>query len=252
MSDAIGGGYGEKLSGLLDAIRGFLQKNKGEMVLLTFSHFCERETPVAVLADSIITRLGKDMIYQHKGAGLGAVPLRQLAGKVIITFEHYHRSDGLIDSCTIADRSGACVNFRREYAATNDLNKFLSRQESFFHDLAGGGAGNDLIRLDWQLTQDGGEAAMICNDFQNEKTNPLINGAMLLTNVIRRHQSIIDLSIDGNKYLPVKLNEWISKGVVNRKNKPNILYVDAAGTWITDYCIDLNKSYIFSTVTAVP
>jgi len=252
MSDAIGGGYGEKLSTLLDAIREFLQKNKGEIVLLTFSHFCEKETPVAVLADSIITRLGRSIIYQHKEGGLAAVPLKQLAGKVIVTFEHYRRPDGLIDSCTISERSGAPVNFRREYAATNELNKFLSRQETFFHDLSGGAANNDLIRLDWQLTQDGGEAAMICNDFQDEKTNPLISGAMLLTNVIRRHQSIIDLSIDGNKYLPVKLNEWIDKGIVNRKNKPNILYVDAAGTWITDYCIDLNKTYIFSTVTAVP
>ncbi len=281
MSDAIGGGYGEKLSTLLDAIRNFLQKNKGEVVLLTFSHFCEKETPVAALADSIITRLGKDIIFQHNGRGVTATPLRQLAGKVILTFEHYRRPDGLIDSCTIAGHSGAPVNFRREYAATNDLNKFLSRQETFFRELPGGSggnglpgavvgnnlpgkvaegnlsggvagnefsggiAGNDLVRLDWQLTQDGGEAAMICNDFQSEKTNPLIGGAMLLTNVIRKHQSIIDLSIDGNKYLPVKLNEWISKGLVNKKNKPNILYVDVAGNWITDFCIDLNKSGLY-------
>ena len=55
----------------------------------------------------------------------------------------------------------------------------------------------------------------------------------------------IDLSIDGNKYLPVKLNEWISKGIVNKKNKPNILYVDVAGNWITDYCIDLNKGGLY-------
>lgn len=263
MSDAIGGGYGEKLSTLLDAIRNFLQKNKGEVVLLTFSHFCERETPVAALGDSIITGLGKDIVFQHKGAGVAATPLRQLAGKVILTFEHYRRPDGLIDSCTIADHSEGTLNFRREYAATNDRGKFLARQETFFRGLSGGigrndlpgrvdgsdrsgkVAANDLVRLDWQLTQDGGEAAMICNDFQNEKTNPLINGAMLLTNVIRKHQSIIDLSIEGNKYLPVKLNEWIGKGIVNKKNKPNILYVDVAGSWITDYCIDLNKSELY-------
>ncbi len=91
MSDAIGGGYGEKLFTLLDAIRAFLQKNKGEVVLLTFSHFCERETPVATLAGAIIGRLGKDIVYAHKGGGLAAATLKQLAGKVIITFEHYNR-----------------------------------------------------------------------------------------------------------------------------------------------------------------
>lgn len=173
---------------------------------------------------------------------------------MILTFEHYRRPDGLIDSCTIADHSEGTLNFRREYAATNDWGKFLARQETFSGSSRAGLGGmipggrvaaNDLIRLDWQLTQDGGEAAMICNDFQNEKTNPLINGAMLLTNVIRKHQSIIDLSIEGNKYLPVKLNEWIGKGIVDKKNKPNILYVDVAGNWITDYCIDLNKTELY-------
>ena len=219
MADAIGGGYGEKLATLLGALRNFLQKNRGEIVLLTFSHFCERETPVANLADTIITRLGNDIIYRHTSARLSTIPLRQLAGKVIITFEHYNRPDGLIDSCTIGEKSGAFINFRREYAATNAAPKFLLKQETFFRDLSDGVGDNDLIRLDWQLTQSGDEAAMICNDFQDEKTNPLISGAMLLTNVIRRHKSIVDLSTDGNRHLPVKLNEWIEKDIVSKKNK---------------------------------
>ncbi|HWK06449.1 MAG TPA: hypothetical protein VNS58_22600 [Puia sp.] len=245
MADAIGGGYGEKLQTLLDAIRNFLRKNKGEVVLLTFSHFCERETPVNKLADQILNGLGKDLVYKRDSREIDAVPLKELAGKVIITFEHYSRPDGLIDSCTIGDKSGAFVNFRREYAATDQIGKFLARQESFFHTLAEGTNKNDLVRLDWQLTQSSDEAAMICNDFQDEKTNALVNGAMLLTNVIRKHQSIVNLSLDGNKYLPVKLNEWIGKGLVNSRNKPNIIYVDVAGEWVTDYCIDLNKTSLY-------
>jgi hypothetical protein len=63
--------------------------------------------------------------------------------------------------------------------------------------------------------------------------------------VARKHQSIIDLSIGGNKYLPSKINEWMSNGKINKKNKPNILYVDVAGTWITDYCIELNKNALY-------
>ncbi len=80
---------------------------------------------------------------------------------------------------------------------------------------------------------------------RTKKQTPSSAGAKLLTNVIRKHKSIVDLSIDGNKYLPVKLNEWIGNGIVSRKNKPNILYVDAAGEWITDYCIDLNRTALY-------
>ncbi|MHA4808014.1 PI-PLC domain-containing protein [Flavitalea flava] len=246
MADAIGGGYGEKLAGILDAIRIFLQKNQEEIVLLTFSHFCEKETPVKDLADLILKSLGNPIVYKRNGKALGEIPLRDLAGKVIVTFEHYSRPDGLIDSCTIGDHSDAFINFRREYAATNELAKFLSRQELFFRDLGDGVHNNDLVRLDWQLTQSADEAAMTCNDFQDENVNPLISGAMLLTNVIRKHQSIINLSLDGNKYLPVKLNEWIAGGKINRKNKPNIIYVDAAGGWVTDYCIGLNNSGLYN------
>ncbi len=38
---------------------------------------------------------------------------------------------------------------------------------------------------------------MVCNDFQHENTNPQVDGAMLLTNVIRWHKSIIDLNKTG-------------------------------------------------------
>lgn len=245
MEDAIGGGYGERLGDILTAIRQFLESCKGEIVLLTFSHFCEREIGVKQLADTILSRLGSDIVFRSNGKEIHLVSLRELAGKVLLSFEHYAREDGAIDSSTISDGSRAFINFRRAYAATNEVDKLLMRQESFFRSLDGGRNRNDLVRLDWQLTQSSDEAAMTCNDFQNDQTNPLIDGAMLLTNVIRRHQSIIDLSISGNKYLPVKLNEWIGQGMVNRKNKPNIIYVDVAGAWVTDYCIYLNSMEMY-------
>lgn len=244
MADAIGGGYGERLDLILASIRQFLLQHKGEFVLLTFSHFCERETPVQQLASIILKALGPDIVYRNRG-DISKAPLSELAGKVIITFEGYARPDKSIDSCTIAHRSGSFINFRREYAATNNVDVFLQREEGFFRDLARGVQQNDLIRLDWQLTQASDEAAMICNDFQDEKTSPLVDGVMVLTNALRRHKSIIDLSIAGNKYLPGKVSEWIDNGVINAKNKPNILYVDVAGEWITDFCVDLNQTGLY-------
>ena len=86
----------------------------------------------------------------------------------------------------------------------------------------------------------------ICNDFQDEKVNPLVNGVMMLTGALRRHKSIIDLSLTGNKYLPVTVNDWMGKGIITPANKPNILYVDVAGEWITDYCLLLNQTRLYT------
>ena len=165
---------------------------------------------------------------------------------MIVTFEQYANPDKLIDSNSMANKGKTFLNIRRAYAATNQINRLLSTEELFFTSMKDGVNGNDLIRLDWQLTQSSDEAALVCNDFQDEKVNPVINGMMLLTNVIKKNQSITDLAMSGNKYLPAKLNEWISKGTINKNNKPNILYVDVAGAWITDYCIELNGTPFYN------
>lgn len=245
MSEAMGGAYGEKLEQVLQAVKHFLHTNTKEVVLLTFSHFCEKETPVKVLADSVAALLGKDILYRSGTRHLGELPLKELAGKVLVSFEGYSFAGANIDSCSIKPASKAFINFRRAYAATNDLRLLLEREAQFFTALKEGTQNNDLVRLDWQLTQSGQEAAMICNDFQDEKTSPLISGAMLLTNIIKKNQRIIDLARKGNQYLPAKVNEWISNGIINQHNKPNILYVDIAGAWITDYCIDLNETSLY-------
>ena len=247
MDSAMGGGYGEKLSSLLGDIRQFLQKSRGEIVLLTFSHFCPKEISLATLADSVTTYIGRDLIY-HSPEGTGgpaSIKLRELAGKAIVTFDGYNSPDSLIHSCSTAEISPYFINFRRAYAATNQIDKLISREASFFQSLDAGIGKNDLVRLDWQLTQSPDEAAMICNGFQDEKTSPIVSGVILLTNVVRRHQNIISLSLEGNKYLPSKVNQWIIAGTINRKNKPNILYVDAAGEWITDFCVMLDQTSLY-------
>ncbi|MEO6316591.1 MAG: hypothetical protein ABIU63_02590 [Chitinophagaceae bacterium] len=244
MQDAIGGGYGEKLRDVADGIRRFLQKNKQEIILVTFSHFCEKETPTAGLKDTLLTRIGKDLVFSNTAAAIGDVPLNQLAGKVIITFETTDNDDKYFGSCSIASESKAFVNFKREYAATNDIKLLLQKEKTFF-TAAGQLRKNDLVRLDWQLTQSTDEAPMICNDFQDEKISPVVNGVMLLANVVRKHKSIIDHSLDGNRYLPATIDDWIKDGTITKKNKPHILYVDVAGAWITDYCIDLNKTALY-------
>ncbi len=246
MSEALGGAYGEKLGVLLKDIRAFLKKNSKEIVILSFSHFCEKETPMNQLIKCVKDSLGTELIYQPSSTPLKEVKLQQLAGKVILAFEGYTGDDKYITPCTMQTSSDAFLNFRREYAATNDINKLNSRQEVFFSLLKQQIAPNDLVRLDWQLTQSGDEAAMVCNNFQSDKTSPLINGAMLLTSIIKKHQSIVDLAASGNKYLAAKVNQWIAEGLITHTNKPNILYVDVAGNWITDYCIDLNRQSLYS------
>jgi len=246
MVDAIGGGYGEKLGGILYAIKDFLTVNKKETLILSFSHFCEKEAPAAKVAQYIIDTLGREFLFANKGRKLNDIKLQELAGKVIVVFEQYAGADRLIDSCSIAPASGCFINFRREYAATNVVTDLLAKEKLFFTTMVSSKLQhNDLIRLDWQLTQSAEEAAMICNDFQNENINPRINGAMLLTNTLRKHHSIKDLSLIGNRSILQQMNEWIADGTINRSNKPNILYVDVAGGWITDYCIQLNDNPLY-------
>jgi hypothetical protein len=246
MADAIGGGYGERFSDILDSVKTFLNDHKKEFIILTFSHFCPTEAAPADVADTIMRVLGKDLIFDNQGKNISQIKLNDLAGKVIVTFEQYANATKLIDSNSMADKAKTFLNFRRAYAATNLIDKLLAREDLFFTSMKDGINSNDLVRLDWQLTQSSDEAALVCNDFQNDQVSPVINGIMLLTNVIKQNRSIVDLALFGNNYLPSKINEWVTKGTINKKNKPNILYVDAAGAWITDYCIELNSQPLYN------
>jgi hypothetical protein len=246
MADAIGGGYGEKLKTILVDIKNFLYANRKETVMLTFSHFCEREAPAAQTAQFIIETLGNSLVFNNKGKKLNEVKLKDIAGKVIVVFEQYARADNLVDSCSIAPASACFINFRREYAATNKLNILQKKEADFFTGLSDNKPRpNDLVRLDWQLTQSSDEAAMVCNDFQDENISPLINGALFLTNVLTKHRSIKSLATLGNKQIRKMVDEWVANGTINKNNKPNILYVDVAGKWITDYCVQLNKTALY-------
>ncbi|UOE46645.1 hypothetical protein MTO98_19770 [Mucilaginibacter sp. SMC90] len=241
MAEAMGGGYGEQFKDILDSVKTFLNRHKKEFIIITFSHFCPKEASADHVADTIFSVLGKDKIFNNQSKeNIGDIKLNELAGKVIVTFEGYANREKLIDSNSMADEGKTFLNFRRAYAATNQIDKLLAREDLFFTSLKDGTNKNDLVRLDWQLTQSSDEAALICNDFEDEKVNPVLNGIMLLTNVVKNNQSIIDLAQFGNKYLPSKINSWVTSGIINKNNKPNILYVDVAGTWITDYCIELN------------
>lgn len=243
-ADAVGAGYGEKFSDVLNGVRSFLDENKMETVILNFSHFCDADVPTASLADTLIAQLG-GRLYSQPAKKLHALKLKDLAGKVIVVFEQRAYQNGAIDSSTIANASGAFINFRRKYAATNDIQKLLTAQKAFFDSMKDGVKDNDLVRLDWQLTQSSQEAALICNGYQPDRTGALVSGVILLANALKKNETIIDLSAKGNRLLLPTINEWIGDGTINDRNKPNILYVDVAGGWITDYCIDLNNSRLY-------
>ncbi len=246
MNDAVGGGWGEPLKQVLEGVRRFLDRYNKEIVLLSFAHLCDRNMPLEKQADFIVRMLGTDKVFRPDGRKLTEIPLKDLAGKVIITFEGEDFPAKGILSNTMTRQSDAFINYVREYAATNSIDTFLMRQERFLKRLQTGVADNDYIRLDWQLTQIGQEAAISCSHFQSSKSNPLLDGSLLLTNMLTKNKSIIELARIGNRYLPGKVDSWIKKGLINAQNKPNILYVDVAGSWITDFCIDLNESALYT------
>lgn len=246
MEDAVAGGFGEKLSSALQSVKRFLKDNNREFVILSFCHFCDRHISIAQQADSIINWLGKDIVFDEKGKSLKDITLGALSGKVLVTFENYSFPEKNILLNTLTRQSTAPVNYKRAYAASNDLGKLLGAQQSFFTALNDSLYDNDLVRLDWQLTEAGQEAAFICNDFQSAKSNPLLDGAKLLLNTVKKNKSIIDLALTGNQVLTNNVNNWISKGIINTHNHPNILYVDVSGNWITDYCMLLNAQPIYT------
>ncbi|WP_439506735.1 hypothetical protein [Sediminibacterium sp.] len=246
MEDAIGGGYGERLKTVAVGLKKFLQVNSKEIVLISFSHFCEKEAPLQQLQDSLINWIGEDQIYKNTAVAIADVPLKHLSGKVILSFEIPNWNHSLFPRCDMNDTSTAFINFRRAYASTNDMKKLMQTEQDFFNKLQTGVSKNDIIRLDWQITQSADEASAVCNDFQDEKLNPIVNGAILLANMIRKNKSIIDHAKIANQQLPIKMNEWILNKTITNKNKPNIIYVDAAGAWVTDYCIYLMQSPLYS------
>jgi len=246
MEDAVAGGYGEKLSNVLQSVKSFLKDNHKEFVILSFCHFCDRHISVAQQADSIVRGLGKDLLFAEQGRSLIDMTLNELSGKVLVTFEDYSFPEKNIFLNTLNGKSTSPVNYRRAYAASNDLNKLLVAQEAFFTALKDSLHHNDLVRMDWQLTEAGQEAAFICSEFQSPKSNPLIDGAKLLVNSIKKNKSIIDLARIGNQILVEKVNSWISKGIINTTSRPNILYVDVSGNWITDYCMFLNAQPLYN------
>jgi hypothetical protein len=133
MEDAIGGGYGESLRNAATAMQKFLLKNKQEIILLSFSHFCERETPLNSLKDSLLKWLTPELVFTVSGpTSIGQLALKELAGKVIISFETMENPDPKFPSCSIASSSAAFVNFVREYAATNDIRKLVEKEKAFF------------------------------------------------------------------------------------------------------------------------
>lgn len=245
MDDAVGGGYGERLDTVLYAVKHFLDQHPKEIVLLSFCHFCERHISIQNQAKVIAGMLGKDKIFYPGTRKLEDIPLKELAGKAIVSFEGYSFPAQGVVSNTMNDGSDAFFNYRRKYAATNRKDTLVGAQKEFFLRLKSGTGANDMIRVDWQLSQIGQEAALSCSQFQSEDANLLLDGALLLVNAIKGNKSIISRALMGNRYLAAQMNSWIDEGVIDRNNKPNILYVDVAGSWITDICVSLNSSRLY-------
>lgn len=245
MADAIGGGYGEKLIDVLNATKSFVEANNSEFIIFTFSHFCPKELPIEDLAKFLVEGLGESNIVNAVDKNLATLKLKDLKGKILLLFEGAVPSGFPIMTNTMTDQSNAPVNIKRSYAATNNLQKLLVAEKSLFEGLKTAKNNNDWIRLDWQLTQSPQEAAEVCNSFQKEGANPIMDGVILLSNMIGKTKSIIDLAKLGNAELPASLYRWIDEKVIVEDNKPNIIYVDNAGVWVTNLCVQLNKKALY-------
>lgn len=244
---AVGGGYGEQLEPVLLAARRFLTENPKEFLILGFSHFCPKEMSVDKLVSEVIRMLGKEHLFLRESKKLKEIKIGELSGKVLLVFETEQISDvGVVLNSMVNGFSTHPLNFRRAYAATNNLNKMIAVQAAFLKSMQSGTAENDLVRLDWQLTQSPQEAAMVCNAFQSDSNSPFFDGGLLVANLLTGAKSILTHAKKANKVLPGKLNKWIEDGTVNTKNKPNILYIDNAAAWITKYCIELNQSALYN------
>lgn len=245
MEDAVAGAYGEKLATVLKAVKDFLSVNKQEFVILSFCHFCSKGMPVNEQAAWIIDALGKDIIADGRHLAITDIPVRELCGKVLLTFEDYSLPDLPVVNNTMTELSDASLNYRRCYAATNSLVHMVPAQKHFFDTIKTTIRDNDIIRLDWQLTEGAQEAAFICNDFQSSHTNPIIEGTKALVNALNKNKSIRDLARSANMVLGENIINWVNNGTISHTNKPNILYVDIAGSWITDLCLYLNKQPLY-------
>lgn len=246
MEEAIGGGYGESLPAIVNSLRSFLEKHSKEFILISFTHFCDKEISAPQLGEWLRDSLGKEWIFDPSPyKNIGEIPLHQLSGKVLLAFENYNAAALRVSSCSFDSSSNTFVNFNRAYAATNNAKTLVAREKQFFNQLNNHVNANDLVRLDWQLTQTSDEAAMVCNDFQSQRTGLALDMTMLLTNLIRGHKSILTLSHKNNQRLTSAISNWIADNTINRYNKPNILFVDVAGQWITDYCIQLNQHALY-------
>ncbi len=245
MEESKGGGWGEKLSDILNATKSFLDSNRNEFVILNFSHFCDHPLSIQEQASQIAARLGEKYIYDLNGKYLPDTKLSEVTGKVVLLFENNAFPDLKVFGSTAAMQSPATVNFKGEYAKTDNLKSLIEKEQAFFSGLRHANR-NDLIRLDWQLTERSSEAALVCNVFRVERYMPIVDGLVWLTNTLERNKSILNLAMHGNKSLIPQMHLWINQKLINRNNKPNILYIDAAGSWITDYCIELNQSSLYS------
>ena len=246
--ESVGGAYGEKLSDALEPVRQLLEQHPDEFVLISFSHFCETETPLEQIKSEIRNILGDSMLVAAKeGQVLTEIPIAALAGKVLMLFELDKADWPYFPPTSMASGSTLALNFSRAYASTNNFKKLVSTQQDFFKKISNEGRkANDLIRLDWQLTQSPTEASMVCNEFQSERVGMVVNSLLLISNLVGRYKSIIRLADYCNKKLPDAIDNWIRTGVINQNNKPNILYVDNAGSWVTDLCIRLNQHPLYT------
>ena len=245
MADAIAGAYGEQLYPVLLSVRHFLSTHTQEFVILSFCHFCTKGLPVSAQADSIIATLGRDIILDTKNRTIGDIPIRELGGKVLLTMEGYSFPATPVVNNAMTTSSDLAMNYRRYYAATNNLPRLLQTQQHFFDTLKTTVNKNDIVRLDWQLTEAAKEAAFICNDFESPHSNPLVDGTKALLSAVSKYKSIRDLARTANLVLTENMVNWLNNNTINRNNKPNILYVDIAGKWATDLCMFMNSQPVY-------
>jgi hypothetical protein len=243
MDDALAGGYGEALDTVLAGVSRFIKANPGEFVILSFCHLCSKQVTLAQQAASIVQKLGMAIVFDAQGKQIQDILLKSLQGKVLVTFEGAGFPEYKVWNNAMADTATVFMNYKRAYAATNNLEKMRQKQAFFFSNMKP--RPNDIVRLDWQLTEGNTEAPFICNEFQSHKSNPLVDGVMLLANSLQRSKSILDLALLANKSLAWQLTKWVSNGTVSKRNKPNIIYVDAAGAWVTNFCVGLNQQALY-------
>ncbi|MEZ5023857.1 MAG: hypothetical protein R2728_11465 [Chitinophagales bacterium] len=214
---------GDWISSMLEQTKEFLD-NHSELVIFTFSHFCNTSAEDQGLLDLVYNILG-DRLYRDSSAQTtlfmdrpltSIIPLADTTGKVIIQF------DGVSNTATNREKGIFAHSYfplEGSYANSHNFEEMKANQLQKFNNYNPNS--NKTFELSWTMTLDA-ELSIAC------------------AFTIFDPQSIEDFANIANNNLASTIEEWKNNGTIVKGKIPNIIALDFADKFVTDECIKLS------------